>query len=551
MLHAGFGKAAALALFVAVANPSPSVASERVALVIGNSAYRHTVPLRNPKNDAGDMARSLRELGFAVIEGLDLDEAAFEAKLREFARAAVGAEATLFYYAGHGLQVDEENYLVPVDAQLVSEVDVRLDTISLDTVMTEMRSKVNLVFLDACRDNPLAQNLARSMGPNRSSAVGRGLGRVEDSAGMLIAYATAPGNVASDGDGENSPFTEALLANLAVPGVSVNDLMTAVTDAVAVQTGGQQQPWTHSSLRTPFYFNAGDEHRAADATLAETGTSQVTFVAEETAARAYEAAERVHTTAAYKAVASRFPESIYADLALEQVRKIEESEAVLPGVAPNATTVTIAAVPDEPIRDRPSASLPTVSTETATDVDFGNDSSEWAHDGECDDPRFAGDGMAETLLAGDTGRDAADCRSLFEQGRIWLESRVGGSEDSLYFGDNGSEWAHDGECDDPRFAGDGMAGTLLAGDTGRDAADCRSLFEQGRIWLESRVGGSEDSLHFGDNGSKWAHDGECDDPRFAGDGMAETLLAGDTGRDAADCRSLFEQGRIRLKPGGT
>ena len=207
--------------------------------------------------------------------------------------------------------------------------------------------------------------------------------------------------------------------------------------------------------------------------------------------------------------------------------------------------------------------------------DFGDDASEWAHDGECDDPRFVGDGMAETLLAGDMGRDAADCRGLFEQGRIRLKPQFEGAGASLEnplsgtpgdspdFGDDASEWAHDGECDDPRFVGDGMAETLLAGDMGRDAADCRGLFEQGRIRLKPQFEGAGASLEnplsgtpgdspdFGDDASEWAHDGECDDPRFVGDGMAETLLAGDMGRDAADCRGLFEQGRIRLKPFGS
>ena len=257
MVHAGFCKAVVLAVVVGGTISMPSIASERVALVIGNAAYEHTQPLDRPRNDAIDMAQTLRDLGFAVIEGVDLDGAAVEGKIQEFARAAEGAEATLFYYSGHGLQVDGKNYLVPVDTELASEADVRLDTISLDTVMTEMRSNVNLVFLDACRDNPLAQSLARSMGPDRSTAVGRGLVPVENYARMLVTYAAAPGNVASDddGDGENSPFTEALLANLAVPGVGVIDLIAAVTDAVATQTGGRQQPWLHSSLQTPFYFN--------------------------------------------------------------------------------------------------------------------------------------------------------------------------------------------------------------------------------------------------------------------------------------------------------
>ena len=240
LVRSSLGRAAATALVLAAgaAIAGTSTAAERVALVIGNGAYQHTVPLRNPRNDAGAVARQLRNLGFEVIEGLDLDEAAFEARLREFSRAAANAETTLFFYAGHGLQVDGQNYLVPVDAELAEEVDLRWDAVPLGNVIAEMRSEVNLVFLDACRDNPLARNLAGSMGSSRSAAVGRGLGRVESVSGTLIAYATQPGNVADDGDGENSPFTAALVANLAAPGLSVNDLMTSVTDAVATRTNG-------------------------------------------------------------------------------------------------------------------------------------------------------------------------------------------------------------------------------------------------------------------------------------------------------------------------
>ena len=205
-------------------------------------------------------------------------------------------------------------------------------------------------------------------------------------------------------------------------------------------------------------------------------------------------------------------------------------------------------------------------------VDYGDDSSHWANDGECDDPRFVGDGMAGTLLAKDEGRDASDCQALFELGRIRLRpeneglepslenSRSGNTGGRIDYGDDSSRWANDGECDDPRFVGVGMAGTLLAKDEGRDASDCQALFELGRIRLRPENEGLEPSLessrsgnpggriNYGDDSSHWANDGECDDPRFVGDGMAEALLVEDMGRDAADCRHLFELGRIRVRP---
>ena len=336
--------AAALLLSLAA---MPSLAAKRIALVVGNGAYEHTVPLDNPRNDAADMARALQGLGFAVIEGLDLDKDAFEGKLREFARAARGADAALFFYAGHGLQVDGENYLVPIDARLTEEVDLDLEALELRAFLKQMRSPANLVFLDACRDNPLAQDLARSMGASRSTAVGRGLGRVDTSGGTLIAYATQPGNVALDGKGRNSPFTGALLENIAAPGRSVNDLLTSVTDAVATATSGRQQPWTHSSLRKPFYF-APPETRpvaapassspAATAAGAETASSRI--AAEEIAAERlfWESVKDGGDAADLEAYRRRYPGGRYDALALNRLQRLQrQSETPAAGTLVSAT----------------------------------------------------------------------------------------------------------------------------------------------------------------------------------------------------------------------
>lgn len=213
--------AAAVLLLVAIAVPAE--AAQRVALVIGNTAYKHTKPLRNPRNDATDMAEKLKDLGFRVIEGFDLNKAALEGKVREFAGAAQGAEAALLFYAGHGLQVDGENYLVPVDAKLKSRLDLSFSMIRLGTVLEHMNSAVNLVFLDARRDNPLAQGPAGK----RSGVRSRGLARVRQARGTLIVYATQPDNVADDGEGRNSPFTAALLQHIATPGKSVDEVMAS------------------------------------------------------------------------------------------------------------------------------------------------------------------------------------------------------------------------------------------------------------------------------------------------------------------------------------
>ena len=184
---------------------------------MGNSAYVHAAVLPNPVNDAGDMAKALTEVGFEVILGLDLGKRRFDAKVRDFARALERRTWPLFFYAGHGLQASGRNYLMPVDASLQGERDLDFEAVSVDFVLKQMElereGKTNVVFLDACRDNPLARNLARSMG-TRSAAIGQGLAQVQTGVGTFIAYSTQPGNVALDGKGRNSPFTAALTKGL-------------------------------------------------------------------------------------------------------------------------------------------------------------------------------------------------------------------------------------------------------------------------------------------------------------------------------------------------
>jgi len=233
-------------------------ASSRVALVIGNSTYKFAPKLNNSINDAGDVAAALERLGFDVILGLDLDYTSMREHVLRFSEQLSGAEAGLFYFAGHGLQVAGRNYLAPIDAQITSEADLDFRTIDLDLVLRNMtrESRTNIVFLDACRDNPLAVNLARRLGA-RSGAVSRGLAQVTGGIGTLIAFATEPGNVALDGDGRNSPFTGALLDVMERPGMHVGDVMIAVRNQVLKQTSGKQVPWDHSSLTEKFYFVRG------------------------------------------------------------------------------------------------------------------------------------------------------------------------------------------------------------------------------------------------------------------------------------------------------
>jgi uncharacterized caspase-like protein len=235
----------------------PAAAAKRVALVIGNGAYQEAGTLNNPVNDAADMAKALTQSGFDTILGLDLDRRAFDEKLRAFSRALDDADAAVLFYAGHGLQVAGRNYLVPVDARLRTERDLDFEAIGLDFVLRQMESsregKTNIVFLDACRDNPLARNLARSMG-TRSASIGKGLAEVHTGVGTFIAYSTQPENVALDGTGRNSPFAAALTKHVREPR-NLNALMIEVRNDVLQATGGRQVPWDHSALTRDFFFN--------------------------------------------------------------------------------------------------------------------------------------------------------------------------------------------------------------------------------------------------------------------------------------------------------
>lgn len=203
------------------------------------------------------MATTLRELGFEVIEGIDLDKPGLDQKARDFVRGLTTADTAVFYYAGHGLQVGGRNYLLPIEAKLESERDLQFEAVAVDAILQQMElereNKTSIILLDACRDNPLARNLARSMG-TRSGALGRGLAQVQSGVGSFISYSTQPGNVALDGDGSNSPFTAALAKRIKTPGKTLSGVMIEVRNDVLKATGGKQVPWDHSALTGEFYF---------------------------------------------------------------------------------------------------------------------------------------------------------------------------------------------------------------------------------------------------------------------------------------------------------
>jgi len=252
--------ALSVALGLLAGTSSGALAEMRVALVVGNSAYQSTTPLANPLNDARDMAAALEAVGFEVVEALDADRRKLDGALRAFTDKLAGADVALFFYAGHGLQVGAQNYLVPVDAKLERERDLEFEAVKLDFVLRQMEidreGKTTIVILDACRDNPLTRNLARTMG-TRSTAVGRGLAAASTGLGTFIAYSTQPGNVAVDGQGRNSPFTAALVKHMGEKGRNLPATMIEVRKEVVAATGGAQVPWDHSALTGDFYFAPG------------------------------------------------------------------------------------------------------------------------------------------------------------------------------------------------------------------------------------------------------------------------------------------------------
>ena len=199
------------------------------------------------------------------------------------------------------------------------------------------------------------------------------------------------------------------------------------------------------------------------------------------------------------------------------------------------------------------------TTPTASAIDFGDDSSDWAKDGECDDPRFVGEGTADELVDADRMKDATDCRAAYEAGTITLKdggtSAANTALADIDFGDDSSEWAKDGECDDPRFVGEGTATELVDADRMKDATDCRAAYEAGTVTLKdggtSAANTALADIDFGDDSSQWAKDGECDDPRFVGEGTATELVDADRMKDATDCRAAYEAGTVTLKDGGT
>jgi uncharacterized caspase-like protein len=300
----------------------PAFAEKRVALVLGNSAYQNVAKLPNPVNDGAVIAATLKNAGFDVVDSRhDLPAAETRRALRDFADRARDADIALVYYAGHGIEVDGANYLIPVDAKLERDTDVYDEAFSLDRVLLaiEPAKKLRLVILDACRDNPFSKNMKRTVA---SRAIGQGLAKVEPtSPNMLIAYSAKAGSTAADGDGKNSPFTIALSKHLTTPGLDVRRAFGFVRDDVLKTTSNRQEPFVYGSL-------GGEDVPLVPAKAAPVTSAPAPAPNPQAEARRdYELALQIGNKSALNAFLAQYPDGFYASLAKLQLEKIAAEEA--------------------------------------------------------------------------------------------------------------------------------------------------------------------------------------------------------------------------------
>ena len=342
----------------------PALAGERVALVIGNAQYAHARRLANPLNDAADIGTALARLGFAVTKLENTDYAVLRQGLQAFSLAASASEVAVVFYAGHGIEVDQRNFLVPVDARLASDQDVEFETVPLELVMRSVSraSGLRLVILDACRENPFAVSMQRS---GATRAIGRGLARVEPAGETLVAYAAKEGTTADDGEGRNSPYSTALLRYLEEPGLELNLLFRKVRDAVLASTGGRQEPYTYGSLSSQgVYLTARLEPDPRPSTvLPPSGDrpSSDRLTAEQLAAERlfWESVKDSEDAADIQAYLDKYPGGEYEALARNRLRRLR-------GSGPAADS---AAVP-------PQAPLPAVPSLESVEAALGLERSE-------------------------------------------------------------------------------------------------------------------------------------------------------------------------------
>src|SRR6266480_1294816 len=321
MVGTGMGTLRNIGLWLLMAawcfSGSPALAEKRVALVIGNSTYQKVSKLPNPANDAAAVAGMFKSAGFDLVEAkLNVTANDLRRTLREFGAKSRDADVAVIYYAGHGIELDGNNYLIPVDATLETDADVLDETVPLDRVLfaVEPAKQLRLIILDACRDNPFAKTMKRTIA---SRAVGRGLAKVEPtSPNTMIAFAAKAGSTASDGD-KNSPFAAALVEHLPKPGLDLRRAFGFVRDDVLKNTGNKQEPYVYGSL-------GGNDVPLVSAKPLATGPQADPQAA---VRRDYELALQLATREGWEAFLSQYPDGFYANLAKGQLKKIAAEEA--------------------------------------------------------------------------------------------------------------------------------------------------------------------------------------------------------------------------------
>jgi hypothetical protein len=328
----------ALSIIGMLASVNAAKADKRVAFVVGNGAYKNVAQLPNPPVDAKAMAGVLRNAGFDVVEGINLTRDRMTERLLEFGKKTQGADVAVFFYAGHGIAVDGTNYLLPVDADIKSEMDVKLGNainvdLTLDQTMND--AKVKLIFLDACRDNPFAAKI-KAGATSRSVSVQTGLAEMHSGEGTLIAFATGPGQTALDGqEGTNSPFTRALIANVTQPGVEIQQAMTQVRAQVSEETNKGQLPWGHTNLTGAVYLNPAAAPAAGGPATVPPNTLATTSPASDVELEYWRSVKNSNNLEELNAYVSRYPNGQFKEIAQARIASLRDG--------PNTTTRNLTA----------------------------------------------------------------------------------------------------------------------------------------------------------------------------------------------------------------
>jgi uncharacterized caspase-like protein len=301
---------------------APASAEKRVALIIGNGAYSHKAQLANPPHDAEDVATALKRTNFEVIFATDLGQSEMQDAAINFSRAARNADVALFYYSGHAMQFNGVNYLMPIDAKLDDEADLKR-FIRVDDIMNDLQQAKNLriLVLDSCRDNPFAESLKRSLGSTRSSSVRQGLSKMDAPLGTIVSFSTQAGQTADDGNGRNSPYTAAFLKRIEEP-EEIGDVFRDISSDVYETSGKSQLPELSLSIVGKFYLNG-----PVSITVTHPAQSAPTDACSAAEAH-WKAADAIGTVTAYEDHIAKFPRCAFINLAKARVDQFKQKAAL-------------------------------------------------------------------------------------------------------------------------------------------------------------------------------------------------------------------------------